>query len=356
MLTKLAPLAVAIILSGAANAADDEFSTAYQEYLDAIESGTNVEESAKRAYQLGSEKFGASSQSTANLAINYANVMKTGSEEAMIAKKGLYKLAITNLKQAHGEDDISIIDPLLGVADSTYNFSEAKDATERAIQIAQKQGDANLTAEITLSAAEILLARFNNKKRNTTEEYLLSAEDYYSKNQVENSVNNVKVNMYLGVYDSRFGDRSQAIERLNKVVKVFDDNLEFDHPIELQAHTLLVNLYEDQGLRDEATKHCVAIAKMRPWTQDIEQQPLYQKHPEVSVDIAKNGRDSKVIVELTIDKSGFVSDTEVIAAKGDRGFERATVDAVKKWRYAPKFENGEAVVAKTQVQMVLNLK
>ncbi|MEO2267380.1 TonB family protein [Pseudoalteromonas sp. YIC-656] len=356
MLTKIVPLAAAILISGAVNATSDDFNSAYQQYLDAVESGSNVEEFAKQAYQLGSKKFGASSESTANLAINYANVLKVSSEEEMIAKKSLYKLAIANLQQVYGEDDISIIDPLLGVADSTNNFSEAKDATERAIQIAKKQGEQQLAAEVYLSSAEILLKQFNNKKRNTIEEYLLAAEDYFGQNQVENSINNVKVNMYLGVYESRFGDTSNAISRLNQVVKVFDDNLEFDHPIELKAHSLLVNLYEGQGLSDEATKHCVAIAKMRPWTQDIEQQPLYQVHPKVSIDIAKNGRDSAVTVELTIDKSGFVSDTEVIAAKGDRGFERATVEAVKKWRYAPKFENGEAVVAKTQVQMELNIK
>ena len=58
-----------------------------------------------------------------------------------------------------------------------------------------------------------------------------------------------------------------------------------------------------------------------------------------------------VQTEFDVDESGFVRDARVVESAGGDGFEAAALDAVRGFRYAPKFVDGEAVA----VQGVRNL-
>ncbi|WFO18739.1 hypothetical protein ATS73_011665 [Pseudoalteromonas sp. H100] len=51
------------------------FSTAYQSYLNAVETKHDIEQAAKRAYTTGLTFYGDKSDNTANLAINYAKAI-----------------------------------------------------------------------------------------------------------------------------------------------------------------------------------------------------------------------------------------------------------------------------------------
>ena len=69
-----------------------------------------------------------------------------------------------------------------------------------------------------------------------------------------------------------------------------------------------------------------------------------------------SGIEGHVDMSFTIDKNGFVRDAEVIDKKSTRGdrtaslsrkkarvLEEAALDAVKRFRYAPKFVDGKVV-------------
>lgn len=56
-------------------------------------------------------------------------------------------------------------------------------------------------------------------------------------------------------------------------------------------------------------------------------------------------------MEFDITQSGFVENIKVLKSEGGSAFEREAVKAMEKWRYAPKFENGQAVVASAKVQL-----
>ncbi len=50
-----------------------------------------------------------------------------------------------------------------------------------------------------------------------------------------------------------------------------------------------------------------------------------------------------MIVELTVDSGGFVKDPQIIENKGVAAFKKTSLEAAEKFRYAPRYENGQPV-------------
>ena len=71
---------------------------------------------------------------------------------------------------------------------------------------------------------------------------------------------------------------------------------------------------------------------------------------------AMGRREGYVVIEFSIDEQGFVTSPDVLEYTGSKKFIRATLDALDQWRYAPKFTDGEPVVAQNmKVQMDFKL-
>jgi TonB family protein len=118
--------------------------------------------------------------------------------------------------------------------------------------------------------------------------------------------------------------------------------IDTSHPYELASHASLVQLYEKKGQSDEATEHCIAIGRMTPWSDEIEPVPLYRIDPRYPEKMARKGDEGYAILEFTISSFGFVEDITIIESS-HRDFEKTSLDALAKWRYAPKIEDGQAV-------------
>lgn len=56
-------------------------------------------------------------------------------------------------------------------------------------------------------------------------------------------------------------------------------------------------------------------------------------------------------MEITIDKFGFVKNPIIIDSEGGDSFIKESIKAIDKWRYAPKFENGQPIEAPTSVRL-----
>ncbi|QBY05461.1 energy transducer TonB [Thalassotalea sp. HSM 43] len=65
---------------------------------------------------------------------------------------------------------------------------------------------------------------------------------------------------------------------------------------------------------------------------------------------ARLGRSGWVQIRYTIDTFGFVQNPEVIESS-DSIFESESLEAIKSWRFAPKFVDGKAVEAKITLQI-----
>lgn len=71
--------------------------------------------------------------------------------------------------------------------------------------------------------------------------------------------------------------------------------------------------------------------------------PLYRVEPRYPINALKRRVEGYVIMQFTIDTAGRPKDIQVIEAKPKRVFEKEAVDALKKWKYQPKVEEGVSV-------------
>jgi TonB family protein len=334
-----------------ASNAQGVFNDAYQNYLNAVKTKENVQQAAEQAYTLGKAVYGDNSDNTANLAINYAKSINGYGKKWIEKRFSLYQQAYTISVNNHGNKSLETVDSLVGMANFAPSAQKADYYLDQVIAIANTENKPKFLADMKLEAATILANKFSYEKYREAKNYLEEADEYYQANLPKNSVEQIKADFLMASFAEGRKRYDQAIERLNRVVKVFDENLSYDHSAELTAHSRLIGLYEKKGKSDEATKHCIAIAKMVPWKESQEQTPLYRVNPKYPKNKARFSKDGSVVMEFQVDESGFVKNPQVISSEGGVAFEKSAVEALAQWRYAPKFEHGKAVAATSKVQL-----
>ena len=334
-----------------ANSAQAVFSDAYQNYLNAVKTKENMQQAAQQAYTLGKAVYGDNSDNTANLAINYAKSINGYGKKWIEKRFSLYQQAYTISVNNHGNKSLETVDSLVGMANFAPSAQKADYYLDQVIAIANTENKPKFLADMKLEAATILANKFSYEKYREAKNYLEEADEYYQANLPKNSVEQIKADFLMASFAEGRKRYDHAIERLNRVVKVFDENLSYDHSAELTAHSRLIGLYEKKGKSDEATKHCIAIAKMVPWKESQEQTPLYRVEPKYPKNKARFSKDGSVVMEFQVDESGFVKNPQVLSSEGGLAFEKSAVEALAQWRYAPKFEHGKAVAATSKVQL-----
>ena len=79
--------------------------------------------------------------------------------------------------------------------------------------------------------------------------------------------------------------------------------------------------------------------------------PLVRINPRYPQRALRARIEGRVVVELTIEADGTVSDPRIVEADPPGMFERAVLRTVRSWNFAPKMVNGKAV-ARRAVQTV----
>lgn len=337
----------------------DDFSQAYAQYKLAVNSNNNLDilKYAQQAYEFGQIKFGQDNLDSAKLGMNWANVLIDESkrnnngqliENAMTQQAlSLFGSALSVYRNNLAENDITLIDPLVGLAQITTDDKYAKKLLFEAIDIAERADNALTVAEVKLVSFHRLSGTefYTRKVRN----FLFDANDIYVAKLPENSIERVNSTYLVGALYSAM-NKPDAAPLLLEVIKQYQA-LPYSHPYELRAHALLVNIYAQQDQADKATEHCVAIGKMTPWNNQQEQTPLYRKAPDYPMSYAKRGKSGWVQIEFTVDEDGFVKSPEIIDSQGGSKFEKESIEALSQWRYAPKFVDGKPTKAKSTVQL-----
>jgi protein TonB len=71
--------------------------------------------------------------------------------------------------------------------------------------------------------------------------------------------------------------------------------------------------------------------------------PLVRIEPDYPMQARQRGIEGWVVLEFTISTAGTVKDVEVVASEPGTVFDRAAVQAVRKWKYNPKILDGKPV-------------
>jgi protein TonB len=71
--------------------------------------------------------------------------------------------------------------------------------------------------------------------------------------------------------------------------------------------------------------------------------PLVRIEPDYPMQARQRGIEGWVVVQFTISTAGTVKDAVVLASEPGTVFDRAALQAVRKWKYNPKMQNGKPV-------------
>jgi TonB family protein len=341
-------LGLALASSCSLSVSASEFSDSYSAYQAAVsdKNYTDALKHAEQAYQLGKSLYPKGSIDIGNLAMNMGSVLEINGKKAEAFKA--YTEALTIYQANFDDDAVELIDPLLGAADTATKPKLAREYFNDAIDIAEDTDNQMLLAN-TLMAAFDNLSHTPVYNR-TIQKYAIRAFDIYEEELPEDALVRVKATYTVGMIRKSKKQNSQAIELLNKVVDQFSV-LDYSHPYELASHAQLVELYERKGQSDKSTQHCIAIGSMRPWLDTQEQVPLFRLPPEYPISAARAGREGMVQISFIIDESGFVTEPKIVMSEGGSGFEKESLKAIKRWRFAPKFVDGKAVATPSKVQL-----
>lgn len=89
----------------------------------------------------------------------------------------------------------------------------------------------------------------------------------------------------------------------------------------------------------------------------VSAKPINRVPPRYPVSAARKGQEGWVQVSFVVDENGDVIDPIVEDSSGIKGFEKAALKAVKKWKYDPANRNGEAIEqCETKVQLDFKLQ
>lgn len=328
-----------------ASAADDSDKKAFQEAYAAYQQAIADEKPfraiapAREAYEIGKKLFGPEHKNTANLALNYGRLLQN--EEAT---EVLYD-ALRIFEAIYGSDAIELVDPLMDLAATKAKYGTlgpAKGYYSRALDITEKHQseDSLLAGLILLEIGRIALSE--SQSRSAMKYFRKAEKVFMAQPKGIAEVQLAQTRFWMGKYELATSDYDDATDYLLASLEIFE-KVAPQSSMTLTNHAFLVSAYESRNMRDEATRHCVAIGKAKPVDPDQDYRPVYQIRPIYPMGARQMGSEGYVIISTTVDKNGFVKQPRVIEREGSKSFEAAALQAVEKFRYVPRFENGEAV-------------
>ena len=257
----------------------------------------------------------------------------------------ILKLALERYEAVHGEDSMSLIPVLQELADASAdpaNSTQQAKYYRRATDLA-----ATHHGETSKEYADALLRagkhQYQGSRSVAGRKYLETAHEIYIAELGQDSLLAAESAYYLGkVY---FSDRKyrSAEKSLLAALDGYPIDTPTGHQRQLLTRALLVQTYEYLGDSGRATEHCLVIGQMNTLDPDQKIQPLFRLAAQYPIDMLARRKEGHVDVGFIVDEAGFVRNPRILTRSGGESFEKAALDAVEKFRYAPKFVNGLAV-------------
>ena len=223
-----------------------------------------------------------------------------------------------------------------------HNYKGARSSFNKSVKPFEKLEDADSRLIKASLQLEIGNAFLNTIEASFSGKYLADAVKTYSEILGSDHQQTAVARFWRGKYYLAAGKTNLAARELESVVTTLDSKTP-NQKTALMARAYLVNIYEQDGKSQQATRHCKAIGLATPAEEPQDKQPLFTKEPEYPRSLLKKGKEGYAIVNLTIDSDGFVRDPEIISVEGGQAFGKAALAAVGDFRYAPAYIDGKAI-------------
>ena len=341
-------LTLTLALSPTALHAQDQatFDSAYGAFQAAVSAG-QMEEAAQRgaeAYAAGQQLFENGSPELARLSLNYGRaVLATGrgpqASEILLS-------ALNQSEAAFGADSKELISVYVSLAEAFATSSGRGSAAEQdqafseaARLTALHQGAESQATGITeLKAGMTLLDRAQSPLAGP---HLERAYSILSSALGRDHALTGQAAFYLAKYALASNNLATAADWLTTAIATFADPARPQNQLEFSTHLLNVQTLEGMGSSEAATASAQAIGRARGNTEAVDLQPLYTVSPRLGADIER--KQGSATISFMIDASGRVQQAEVTESTVSEAVEQASLEAISRWRFAPRFEDGQPV-------------
>ena len=329
----------------------EDFNSAYLEYGNTRDSNPEMaREAARRAYSIGRRIFGGTNERTAMLAVNYAILLQDEAESQEVLDE-----AVTIYQEIFGFGNKAMIDPLSNLGQMLADFDRIHLATQyyaRSLQLGKAHLGENASKvgaiSLELGALALRAEQFDTAYARITDarKILRSYFDAGSRSNL------VRANLILGDYFLKTKQYEQAVEPLLTALQWLSHYPKAD--LTLQIRVALIEAYENLGMSEESTEHCLSIGSSRRVRGNERLRPLYTVELDTAELAEASYKGNDLRVAFTVDKEGFVRDPVVIGNVDNEILKTHLLHAVRKFRFAPRFVDGDAVVTRNQEYVFRN--
>lgn len=320
-------------------------------------------ETAARALDAGKRIFEEGDERLALLTHNYGIALSdSGNREDAVPVLGE---ALRLGELAYGKDGVGLIPILADLADAAAEMHAPGPQLRnyrKALKIAEASfgGESTEYADLAFRAARNV---YQMSRSLAARKYMIEARRIYASLPEPATLNVGMADFYLGKMEFTDRDFRRSSEHLENALTGFEGEGGSNQAFRLLTRALLVQTYEHRGLAEQATQHCVEIGRESQLSPDQDYVPLFRVPPMYPTSMLRARKSGQVDLSFTVDENGFVQDPVVIARKingkersRSSDFDRAAIDAVQRFRYAPRFVGGEAVATadvKTRISFAL---
>lgn len=341
-------------------AESEEFKAAWAAYSEAVESGrvSRILKTSKTVAELAERQIPESDPRLAKILQNYGVALRRGKKKS--ESRAVLERSLELMENIYGKDSIELVPVISDLADaySSYRSSDRQlSHYKRAIKIVRKQHGKE-SMEYADLAFRVATNTFSFSRSLAARQYLRDAQRIYSENLGADDPKTGLAAFFLGKMAFAESSYRRAADYLEEALPSFTGESDEVRGYRLATHALLVQVYETWGKSDLATRHSIAIGMDSPSSSEEDYQPLFRQLPKYPREMWQRRIEGYVDVEFTVNEDGFTENARVIKAvtsdpdrtrkalasdDENKSFAVAALAAVKKFRYAPRFENGVAV-------------
>ncbi len=343
-------------------AQNEDFKVAWAAYSEAVESGrvSKILKTSKAVAELAEQLFPESDPRLAKILQNYGVALRRGRKKTESRK--VLERSLELMEDIHGKGSIELVPVMSDLADaySSYSSSDRQlSHYKRAIKIVRKEHGKD-SMEYADLAFRVATNTFSFSRSLSARQYLLDAQRIYSEKLGDDDQKTGLTSFFLGKMAFAQSNYRRSTDYLEEALQSFVGESDEAREYRQATHALLVQVHETSGRSDLATRHSIAIGMESPSSPDEGYQPLFRQLPKYPRAMWQRRLEGYVDVEFTVNEEGFTENARVIKAvtsdpdrtkkalasdDENESFAVAALAAVKKFRYAPRFEDGVAVPA-----------
>ena len=328
---------------------------AYSQYLSLFKQGNYAESLpyAEKALALSKSILGDKSKTTGTLSHNYGiNLLRV--KKAKQASKVLSD-TIALYREIYGSHAPELIAVYVDLGDAMRTadyqsnwYSKHKSALSIAKEVYGK--DSSYYGMLLLELGHIGLINQAPKSESTIRKGYKILKNLDSSNSDMSRVEFIMGKLELS--NLNYKDAREHFESSLNFLNENDSSINF----ELSVRAFLVETLENLNESELATEHLLEIGRKQSEGGTANLEPLFIKKPSFPSSVNKQQTGSHlnvkkinegtVALEYDVDEKGFTCNIRVIFLDGPNDYVEPAIEAVRQFRYAPRFVDGEPVVVR----------